>query len=164
MNAVELIIAFAEQIGIDVHDLRAALTLVQNKQGDLTTLTTTQKGNLVAAINEVKATAASIGSDYLTSAAATTLIENALNGIIDGAPAAWNTFKEFADYVAADQTAAQAMLDALAKRVRVDAAQTFTAEEKTMGRSNIGAASAADLGDVSAFDPKGAYEVKRDAA
>ena len=164
MNAVDLIVAFAETVGIDVHDLKAGLLNLQQKQGDLTALTTTQKNSLVLAINEVKATVTNLGNDYLTSAAATTLINNAINGIINGAPQAWDSFKEFADYVAADQTAAAAMLEALAKRVRVDAAQNFTATEQAMGRTNIGAAAAADLGDVATFDPTAKYVAKRDAA
>ena len=154
MTAIELIVAFAETVGIDVHDLKAGVATLESHQGDLTTLTTTQKGSLVAAINEIKTATGS----FVTSAEANTLVNTALNGIIGGAPAAWDTFKEFADYVAADQTAAAAMLDALAKRVRVDAPQAFSAAEKDQGCENLG------IGAISTFDPKAAYLVKRDAA
>lgn len=157
-TAVDLIVQFAETVGQDIHDLRGIATTLESNQGDLTTLTTTQKATLVGAINELKAAVTSIPSDVVTRPEMTTAVNDALNGIIDGAPQAWDTFKEFADYVAADQTAATAMLESLAKRVRVDAAQTFTVAEKDQGCENLG------IGAVSTFAPKTAYEAKRDAA
>ena len=163
-NAVNLLVTFAETVGQDVHDLKTIAQQLEAKQGDLSTLTTTQKNTLVGAVNELKSALTNVSSTMVTQPQMTTAINDALNSIIDGAPQAWNTFKEFADYVAADQTAAAAMLDALAKRVRVDAAQNFTATEQAMGRTNIGAASAADLGDVANFDPTAKYVAKRDAA
>lgn len=157
---------FAQTVGADVNALRDAETLLESNQGDLTTLTTTHKASLVGALNELK----TVADDALTESEVSTLIQTAVDGLINGAPGTYDTLKEIADYIAADQTAATAITEALAKRVRVDAVQNFTDVEKTQGRDNIGAASAANLttlsdgvGDYANANPKQVYETARDA-
>ena len=66
--------------------------------------------------------------------------------LIGGASSAYDTLGEIQAALQADATATEGILSSLAKRVRVDAVQTFTAPEQAQGRANIGAASAADLG------------------
>ena len=157
---------FAQTVGADINALRDAGDLLESNQGDLTTLTTTHKSSLVGALNELK----TVADDALTESEVSTLIQTAIDGLIDGAPGTFDTLKEIADYIAADQTAATAITEALAKRVRVDAPQAFTDVEKTQGRDNIGAASAANLttlsdgvGDYANANPKQVYETARDA-
>ena len=65
--------------------------------------------------------------------------------MVDGAPDALNTLKELATALNNAPNAVQNILDILGKVVRVDQAQAFSVAEKAQGRSNIGAASDADL-------------------
>ena len=141
------LIALAQAIGADIKDLRG-------KQGDLTSLATTAKGNLVAAINEIYGLLGSVGAiiddgagDGDTSVtwsadkihdsieAATTALRNSL---VNGAGAALDTFKELQDAIGNDPSFAATLATQMSKRVRVDAAQTFTTDEKLQGCNNLG--------------------------
>ena len=137
---------------------------ITNKIGDLTSLTTTQKANLVGAINELKTAVSALQSG------STTINDTAGNGdvsvtwsadkihdeivaaaaalkddILGGAGAALDTLKELADALAGDANYATTIATKLAKVVAVDVIQTFTNAEKIQARDNIGAASAAEL-------------------
>ncbi len=167
MSLKSVIDLFAGTVGADINALRAADTALTASRGDMTQLGTTHKTTLVGALNELKTAV----DDTITEAEVSTLIGNAIDGLINGAPGTYDTLKEIADYIAADQTAATAIMESLAKRVRVDAAQNFTEGEKTQGRANIGAASDAELtaletgvGDYANADPRGVYIAARDAA
>lgn len=141
------LIALAQAIGADIK----ALT---TKQGDLTSLATTANGNLVAAINEIYGLLGSVGAiindragDGDTSVtwsadkihdsieAATTALRNSL---VNGAGAALDTFKELQDAIGNDPSFAATLATQMSKRVRVDAAQTFTTNEKLQGCNNLG--------------------------
>lgn len=141
------LIALAQAIGADIK----ALT---TKQGDLTSLATTAKGNLVAAINEIYGLLGSVGAiiddgagDGDTSVtwsadkihdsieAATTALRNSL---VNGAGAALDTFKELQDAIGNDPSFAATLATQMSKRVRVDEAQTFTTAEKLQGCNNLG--------------------------
>ena len=137
-------------IGQDVKELLA-------KQGDLTSLTTSQKASLVVAINELQAavaaidvksvindTAASTTSTYSSSKIASeiTSATNALkNELLGGAGEAYDTLKELADLISTNKGAIDALEEIAAGHVRFDQAQTLTDEQKTQARTNIGAAS-----------------------
>jgi hypothetical protein len=129
-------------------------------QGALAGLTTATKANLVAAVNEVHALVAgsvAIDDNAGDGAAAVTWSADKIFGEIEsarvalrnelraGAGAALDTFAEVAAALAADETVATALADAVAKRVRFDAAQALSVAEKTQARDNIGAADAAAL-------------------
>lgn len=73
-------------------------------------------------------------------------IATAINNLIDGAPVALDTLKEISDYLAANDTAVGGLTSALANRVRVDAAQSFTEPQKLQGRSNIDVYSKVEIG------------------
>jgi hypothetical protein len=158
MSLETKLLALVQAIGPDIKALRTA-------DGNLSSLSTTAKSNLVAAINEVYgiAQAAAGGGVSINDTAGdgnTTVtwsankifdeINASISGLRtelrDGAGAALDTFKEIADAMAADDTAAAAMSTAIANRVRFDEAQVLTAPQQTTARSNIGAASATDLG------------------
>lgn len=72
------------------------------------------------------------------------------NEILGGAGPAYDTLQELRDLLAAsdnaDDSAIAAINTALANRVRVDAAQTFTGAQQAQARANIGAVAAADVG------------------
>ena len=138
-------------------DIKSLIT----KQGNLTTLTTTAKTNLVAAINEVNAalalaTSGGVTIDDVATASTTktysiTKINASIlqlkNDLLGGVPAtAFDTLKEIADYIAGDQTATSGLVSAIGKRVAVDAVQTFTLVEKAQGRSNIDAYGSVEIG------------------
>ena len=72
--------------------------------------------------------------------------------LLGGAGEAYDTFKELQTRWENNDSAADAFTAALGKRVRFDTAQTLTVTEKATARSNIGAASAEDLGDVASIN------------
>lgn len=146
--------ALAQAIGTDIATLLTMMGLLAN-------LTTAAKGNLVAAINELKARADSQQNafgDLINDAAGqgdTThvfsadrvldLVAETEARILGGmAPDMLDTLKELADFLT-DNSVANGLVQQLSQRVRIDAAQFFTAEQRTQGRDNIGAAAAADL-------------------
>ena len=141
-------------------DVKALTT----KIGDTTSLTTTAKANLVAAINEVQAAVATLqaGSTTINDAAGNgdvnvtwsadkihdeivAAVTAAKNDLLGGAGAALDTLKELADALNNDATYATNIAAMLTKRLAVDAMQTFTNAEKLQGRENIGAASDTEL-------------------
>ena len=80
-------------------------------------------------------------ADKLVSEFAATItaaVAQAKTEIIDGAPAAYDTLLEIANYIGADQTQAAAILLALDNRVRFDASQTLSAAEQEQAQANIG--------------------------
>ena len=151
--------ALATAIGVDIK------TLTQN-QGTLSSLSTTAKSNLVAAINEIftialNAQAAAGGAQILDTAGdgvtdktwsankiydeLTAAIAALRTELTSGAASALDTFAELAAALNNDPSFATNVATSLANRVRYDAAQTLTAPQQAQARSNIGAASAADL-------------------
>ena len=127
--------------------------------GSLPSLSTTDKSSLVAAINELK-TALTTAAGVLDSAttgdtthtwSANKIISEinaAKAAIINGAPAAYDTLIEISDKLASEESDISGLLTAMGNRVRFDAAQVLTAPQKVQALSNIGAISAADVGDV----------------
>lgn len=151
------VVALAQAMGADVKELKLA-------QGVLGNLTTTAKGSLVAAINElvdlVQAnggagiddgagagnTTATWSADKILSAiaAAQAAVKDEL---VNGAGAALDTLKELADALGNDPSFATTIAGEIANRVRFDAAQTLTNGQKAQARENIGAFGATELGD-----------------
>lgn len=129
-------------------DIKALLT----GQGNLSNLNTTQKGNLVAALNEVRAMVTTAGAQINDSTASTStvysssktestitaMVDGAIADLVDGAPAAYDTLKEIADYIAADETATQGLLTAVNNRVKFNEPQSLTETEQIQASQNIG--------------------------
>lgn len=153
MSLETKIVALAQAVGADVKALRLA-------QGDLTSLTTTTKTSLVAAINElvllvtdaggIDDTAASGGAvtwsvDKITSSI--TAARNALKDeLLGGAGAALDTLAELAAALGDDPNFATTIATELGNRVRYDAAQSLTAAQKTQACTNIGAVELTAIG------------------
>lgn len=129
MSLETRVIALAQAIGVDIKTLTAAAT------------------NVSARIDDVQAEALATNTALRDEIIASALAVKA--EILGGAPEALNTLKELADALAGDPTIAATLTASLANRVRVDALQSFTSEQKTVGRQNIGAASDADLAGLS---------------
>lgn len=144
-----------------INELLSKANATASAVGTTGSLSTTAKDNLVAALNEVHAQVKAIDvtsviDDTKTGAANKTfsidkildllavqkaaIVQQVTGGITD---TTMDTLAEIAEFLKGN--AAGGMVDALGKRVRVDAVQTFTEEQKVQGRSNIGAASASDL-------------------
>lgn len=136
----------ATRIATECKSLRA-------NNGDLTTLTTSAKSNLVAAINELQAglqaasagaaginDSASSGTSTYSSSKIDSQIAAAVAALVNGAPAALDTLAEIATQLANDEAGAAAMSTAIGNRVRFDAAQTLTTAQKAQALSNIAAA------------------------
>ena len=139
-------------------ELKAHKTLINGNAADLSALTTTSKTNLVAALNELKTgldgivTGATIndgvtnGTNTWSSTKITSAITAALNALTAGAPTALDTLDELAAALGDDANFAATITTALGNRVRVDAAQVFTAPQQSQARSNIGAQAASEIG------------------
>jgi hypothetical protein len=159
-SLIQRIDALAAALGTDVKSALAMISTLQTETGDVTQLNTTAKNSLVAALNELKAQVGGINLATLINDNATSLdhtwssnkitaaINSSISALVGGAPEALNTLKELADQLSADGTGLAALLAVQAKSVRVDIAQAFTLTEQAQGRSNIGAAAAADLNDL----------------
>ncbi len=130
---------------------------VRAKTGNLANLTTTDKSNLVAAINELKAAVVSsseiddaniaISSTY-SSSKIVTLLDALKSEILGGADAAYDTLVEIQQLLQNGTTGLDALLAAVNNRVRFDAAQTLSAPEQAQARSNIGTVATSDVGDT----------------
>lgn len=150
------------QIGLDMKSVQAAANLLQTKQGDLSTLTTDEKSSLVDAINEVQAEVNNIDLSALiddtttdtdstwSSSKIVSAIGTAISDLIGGAPEALNTLNELAAALQDNPDMIANINTILGKVVRVDVEQTFSGAEKAQGRTNIGAASDADLAQLAA--------------
>lgn len=154
MSLETRIIALAQAIGTDIKNLNTS-------QGSLSSLTTTAKTSLVAAINELVVMVGSAGveindaagngaTDVTWSAdkifdsieAAKTAVKNEL---VSGAASALDTLNELAAALNNDPSFATTIAGEIANRVRFDAAQTLTGIQQAQARTNISAAAAADV-------------------
>lgn len=147
MSLETRLVSLAQAIGADVKSLTT-------KQGDLTTLSTTAKSNLVAAINEIAAALAGAGvaiNDAVGDGATTVTwsadkifdtIEAAktavTNSLTNGAAETLNTLAELADALGNDPSFATTIATGLANRVRYDAAQTLSLVQQQQACANIG--------------------------
>ena len=130
---------------------------VRAKTGNLANLTTTDKSNLVAAINELQAAVAASGAIDDTQITTTTtyssskivaLLDALKAEILGGADAAYDTLVEIQQLLQNGTSGLDALLAAVNNRVRFDAAQTLTAPEQAQARSNLGAVAISDVGDT----------------
>lgn len=143
----ERLIALANAIGADIKSLTT-------KQGDLTALTTTAKGNLVAAINEINAALVGAGAvindlagdGNLTDTWSANKIFDTIeaaklavkNDLTAGAGATLDTLNELATALGNDPSFAATIATELGNRVRYDAAQVLSAAQKLQACTNIG--------------------------
>jgi capsid protein len=138
------------RVAQEFKDLRA-------QAGVLANLSTANKTNLVAAINELKAAVASsvaIDDGHMT--ATSTYSSNKIVALLDalkadilgGADAAYDTLVEIQNVLKNGTSGLDALMVAVNRRVRFDAPQTLSAPEQLQARSNIGAVAASDVGNT----------------
>lgn len=142
-------------IATDIKDLR-------NRIGVLGTLSTTNKTNTVAAINELYTSLNSttqalnnlindaLGAGDLTHTWSInqiiTYVQNIRSDILGGIPpSTLDSIYELADGIQQNGSSLNLITTSLGYRVRVDAAQNFSVGEQAQGRANIGAAADSEL-------------------
>lgn len=145
--------------------IRERCNSLANNQGVLTSLTTKAKASLVAAINELVTSLATVKSDLASkteindTATTTTNVWSAKktadaisesatkvkNDLLGGAGTAYDTLKELADLIETNKDAITALQNLAAGHVKYDAAQSLTDVQKKQARDNIGAGAAADV-------------------
>jgi phage-related tail fiber protein len=131
-------------------ECKSLRTLINTNASDLSALTTTQKGSLVAAINELKSAIDGAGSSITISDSTTSTtqvwssskvasaIQTAKDELTNGATSALDTLAELAAALGNDANFASTVTTSLGYRLRYDAAQTLTAAQKTQACANIG--------------------------
>ena len=131
-------------------EIKSVKTLVNGNATDLSALTTTQKTSLVAAINELKNAVDNAGSSITISDSTSSTtqvwssskiaseIQAAKDALTNGAAAALDTLAELASALGNDASFASTVTTALSYRLRFDAAQTLTTEQKTQACANLG--------------------------
>ena len=132
-------------------ECKALRTLTNGNAADLSSLTTTAKTSLVAAINELDAAIDAIGAaatinDASTSSASQTWsinkikveIQAAKDALTNGAASALDTLAELAAALGNDANFATTVTTGLSNRVRFDASQTLTAPQQAQACANIG--------------------------
>lgn len=168
------IVALAQAVGADVKTLRNSIGILSNlttvAKGDIvtalnevvgkTTTNTNSISTLNTAVTNLQNGLAAIDLTQIINDAAgagvinktysvdkiLTLITAVKAEILDGAPEALNTLQELSAALGSNPNLATDIATALASRVRVDAVQTFTSIEQGQARSNISAASVAEVG------------------
>ena len=138
---------------------KALRTLLNGNATDLSALTTTTKSNLVAALNEVKASISGAGATINDSATNTSSVWSgqkvqdtvtaAITALVSGAPGVLDTLDELAAALGDDANFAATVTAALTNRVRTDtASQGLNSTQKGNARTNIDAVSTTDVGNT----------------
>lgn len=136
--------ALAQAVATDIKTLTA-------NQGNLAALTTTAKGSLVAAINELQAALSSAGGAGIDDAATTgdtdstwsankiiAELGNLRTGLLNGVDPAFDTLQELAAELGDQDSAISNLLTAVGNRIRYDASQTLTGPQQLQACQNIG--------------------------
>lgn len=146
MSLESRIISLAQAIGADVKALRA-------ERGNLASLSTTAKSNLVDAINEIYSIVGngatindSAGNGNTTVTWSADKIYDSIeaakvavqDSILGGASAAYDTLLELEQLATSNSSTIIALATAVNNRVRYDAAQTLTTEQQLQACTNIG--------------------------
>lgn len=146
MSLESRIISLAQAIGADVKALRA-------ERGNLASLSTTAKSNLVDAINEIYSLVGngatindSAGNGNTTVTWSADKIYDSIEAakvavqasILGGASAAYDTLLELEQLATSNSSTATALATAVNNRVRYDAAQTLTTAQQLQACTNIG--------------------------
>ena len=133
----------ATRIATEMKSLR---TLINGNALDLSSLTTTTKTNLVAAINELVAAMGDAGASIDDATISTlavwssnktddeidTRVSAAVNALLDGAPTAYDTLKELSDKLGSEDSAIAELVTSIAGKA------DDTAVVKLTGNQSVG--------------------------
>jgi len=149
MSLQQKITDLATAVASDIKNLRTT-------RGDLSTLSTTAKNNLVAAINELKGLIDNVDLSSIINDSSTSLsttysstkissdIAAAVAALVNSSPAALDTLQELAAALGNDPNFATTIATSLGEKVGVTA-QSFSGAQQIQARANIGAASNQDM-------------------
>lgn len=159
MTLEDRLILLAQAIGADIKVLKAT-------DGSLSSLSTTNKTSLVAAINELVSSIGSAGAAINDTASAGNLVDTwsankilesielakiaVTDSLTNGASAALNTLSELATALGNDPSFATTIATEISNRVRFDAIQTLTALQQAQALANIGGVAIAVIGNADA--------------
>lgn len=145
--------ALITAIGADINNLITT-------RGTMASLTTTEKTNLVGALNELAAAvdALEAGSGAIndgvtdtdttwSSSKIATEVAAAIAALVDGAPTALDTLNELATELADQDSVVAGLVTSIGNRLRFDAAQTLDTTQKAQGNTNLGSLSLVNAGD-----------------
>ena len=154
-----------EELDLAFVEIGTQFKLDRTQMGLLSSLTTSQKSSLVAAINELKASIAGAGAVINDNAASTSAVYSSSktdsqiatarselkSEILGGASAAYDTLQELVTYFngldSANDADVASLITQMGNRLRFDAAQTLTAPQKVQGNANLGSVSLVQFGD-----------------
>ena len=153
------LILLAQAIGADIKTLKST-------DGSLSSLSTTNKTSLVAAINELVSSIGSAGAANNDTALAGNLVDTwsankileslelakiaVTDSLTNGASAALNTLSELATALGNDPSFATTIATEISNRVRFDAIQTLTALQQAQALANIGGVAIVTIGNADA--------------
>lgn len=126
------LLAIFKQFGMDHKALSDTI-------GTMSDLNTTNKTNLVSALNEVKAAIISAQNGAITESAVDAKVKALETKLLGGTDldASLDTLKEIADKLKAGDSTASTVLSGLANRVRFDESQTLNDTQLTQVYSNL---------------------------
>lgn len=134
MSIQEALRLLAEAVGVDIHDVLVGVGNIEDLQmsGDVKALipALNQIHSVITGINildDVEVSEASAFSSQKIQA----LLSTAIEELKSGAPESYDTLKEIADWIAADQTQTTSILTSLNKLLRFDATMSLTDAQKT---------------------------------
>ena len=129
MKLVERITLVVREIGKDIKALKGrVLTLETNSTGS-TVDETVVTNKVTEQINVLKGELPTLVIPTINAEIAK---------VVGGAPEAFNTLKEIADYIDQDKTGASAMAESINKRLRVDEQQSLTEQEQSNALGALG--------------------------
>jgi len=146
MSLQDQLVSLCQAIGADIKAAKAV-------DGNLSSLSTSAKTNLVAAINEIYALVGTGGvtindastvsttqtwSASKSTAAIAAAISSLQNSLVNGAGTALDTLKELETALGGDANFAATVATSLGNRVRFDAVQTLTSGQQLQALTNLG--------------------------
>ena len=140
MKLVERITLVIKEIGKDIKALKGRVLALEGNAGSGTVDETAVTNKVTEQITALKGEIPTL---------VTPTINAEIAKVVDGAPDAFNTLKEIADYIEQDKTGANAMAESINKRLRVDEQQSLTEQEQA---NVLGALGLTDTDFVSAYN------------
>ena len=140
MNIVERITLVVKEIGKDIKALKGRVLALEGNTGSGTVDETAVTNKVTEQITALKGELPTL---------VTPTINAEIAKVVDGAPDAFNTLKEIADYIETDKTGASAMAESINKRLRVDEQQTLSEQEQA---NVLGALGLTDTDFVSVYN------------
>ena len=140
MNIVERITLVVKEIGKDIKALKGRVLALEGNTGSGTVDETAVTNKVTEQITALKGELPTL---------VTPTINAEIAKVVDGAPDAFNTLKEIADYIETDKSGASAMAESINKRLRVDEQQTLSEQEQA---NVLGALGLIDTDFVSAYN------------